>query len=54
MFRDYLRADRSATDAYCAVKRALAAAAPDDWKAWGLYYEVKDAASDLVIAGAEQ
>jgi GrpB-like predicted nucleotidyltransferase (UPF0157 family) len=51
LFRDYLRADALAAAAYGAVKRALAAAAPDDWDA---YYEVKDPASDLALAGAEQ
>lgn len=51
LFRDYLRADRRAAAAYAAVKRALAAAAPDDVDT---YYAVKDPACDLIIAGAEQ
>ncbi len=54
LFRDYLRADGNAACAYHAVKRALAAAAPDNWQDWHLYYEVKDAACDLIMAGAEQ
>lgn len=51
LFRDYLRADARAADAYAAVKRALATAAPDDFDT---YYAVKDPACDLIIAGAEQ
>ena len=51
LFRDYLRADAVAAASYGALKRALAAVAPDDWDA---YYRVKDPASDLVLAGAEQ
>lgn len=51
LFRDYLRADPAAAEAYGALKRALVAAAPDDWDA---YYAVKDPACDLVHAGAEQ
>ncbi|MEY2426239.1 MAG: hypothetical protein QOI61_1811 [Actinomycetota bacterium] len=51
LFRDYLRADPLAATSYGAVKRALATIAPDDWDA---YYEVKDPACDLILAGAEQ
>jgi GrpB-like predicted nucleotidyltransferase (UPF0157 family) len=51
LFRDYLRADRLAAASYGAVKRALAAALPNDWET---YYEVKDPACDLILAGAEQ
>jgi GrpB-like predicted nucleotidyltransferase (UPF0157 family) len=51
LFRDYLRADPRAAASYAAVKRALTTVAPDDWDA---YYEVKDPACDLILAGAEQ
>ena len=51
LFRDYLRDDPLAARAYGAVKKALAKLAQDDWDA---YYEVKDPACDLIIAGAEQ
>jgi GrpB-like predicted nucleotidyltransferase (UPF0157 family) len=51
LFRDYLRADPAAAAAYGQLKRALAAAAPDDWNA---YYSVKDPACDLIIGAAEQ
>ena len=51
LFRDYLRADRLAADSYGALKRALATVARDDWD---VYYDVKDPACDLIIAGAEQ
>ena len=51
LFRDYLRADPLAAASYGAVKRALATVAPDDWET---YYEVKDPACDLILAGAEQ
>lgn len=51
LFRDYLRADPLAAASYGAVKRALATVAPDDWDT---YYEVKDPACDLILAGAEQ
>ncbi len=51
LFRDYLRADAVEAASYGAVKRALAAVAPDDWNA---YYEVKDPVCDLILAGAEQ
>jgi GrpB-like predicted nucleotidyltransferase (UPF0157 family) len=50
LFRDYLRADPLAAASYGAVKRALVSAAPDDRDA---YYEVKDPACDLILAGAE-
>ncbi|MEM9563914.1 MAG: GrpB family protein [Actinomycetota bacterium] len=50
LFRDYLRADRLAADSYAAIKRALTSAAPGDWDT---YYDVKDPACDLIIAGAE-
>ena len=51
LFRDFLRADEVAADAYGALKRALAAVARGDWDA---YYTVKDPACDLIIAGAEE
>lgn len=51
LFRDFLRADPLAAGSYAALKRALVAAAPDDWDT---YYEVKDPACDLILAGAEQ
>ncbi len=51
LFRDYLRADPIAAVSYGAVKQALATVAPDDWDT---YYEVKDPACDLILAGAEQ
>lgn len=51
LFRDYLRADEVAAASYAAVKRALSIVAPNDW---AKYYEVKDPACDLIIAGAEQ
>lgn len=51
LFRDYLRADSLAASSYGAVKRALVTIAPDDP---GAYYEVKDPACDLILAGAEQ
>lgn len=50
LFRDYLRADPLAAGSYGAVKRALATVASDDWDT---YYEVKDPACDLILAGAE-
>ena len=50
LFRDYLRDDALAARSYAAVKRALVAIAPDDWDA---YYDVKDPACDLILAGAE-
>lgn len=51
LFRDFLRADPFAAGSYAALKRALAAAMPDDWDA---YYNLKDPACDLIFAGAEQ
>jgi len=48
--RDYLRSDPVAAGGYEALKRALALHAPDDWD---IYYAVKDAACDLIWAGAE-
>ena len=50
LFRDYLRTDTRAAEAYGQVKRALAQAAPDDRDT---YCAVKDPACDLVIAAAE-
>ena len=50
LFRDYLRADSVAAEAYAQVKRALAVAAPDDWDT---YYAVKDPVCDVIIAAAE-
>ncbi len=50
LFRDYLRADSVAAEAYAQVKRALAIAAPDDWDT---YYAVKDPVCDVIIAAAE-
>ena len=51
LFRDYLRADACAAEAYGELKRALASAASGDWT---MYYAVKDPACDLIIAAAEQ
>ncbi|WP_139981825.1 GrpB family protein [Nocardioides litoris] len=51
LFRDYLRADAEAAEAYARVKRALAQLHPDDVDA---YHAVKDPACDLVIAAAER
>ena len=51
LFRDYLRADAAAAEAYANLKRALAQHAPDDWET---YYAVKDPACDLIWAGAQQ
>jgi GrpB-like predicted nucleotidyltransferase (UPF0157 family) len=51
LFRDYLRADALAAASYAAVKRALVTIARDDWDT---YYEVKDPACDIILAGAEQ
>ncbi|HEV2236417.1 MAG TPA: GrpB family protein, partial [Ktedonobacterales bacterium] len=50
LFRDYLRAAPLAAGAYAQVKRALAAAAPEDWDH---YYDVKDPVCDIIMAGAE-
>lgn len=51
LFRDYLRADPVAAQAYGQLKRALVLAAPDNWDT---YYAVKEPAFGLIIAGAEQ
>jgi len=48
LFRDWMRAHPEALAPYAAMKRALAAAAPDQ------YAEVKDPIVDLVIAVAEK
>ena len=50
LFRDYLRADPVAADAYGLLKRALAEIALDDLD---IYCDVKDPACDLILAGAE-
>ena len=50
LFRDYLRAEPAAAEAYGQVKRALAEAVRDDWEA---YNKVKDPACDLIVAAAE-
>ncbi len=50
LFRDYLRAQPLASEAYGLVKRALAQHGPSDWE---LYYDVKDPVCDIIMAGAE-
>ncbi len=50
LFRDFLRANDLARDAYGQVKVALARLHPDDVDA---YYEVKDPVCDIIMAGAE-
>ncbi len=50
LFRDYLRAEPRARGAYAQLKQALARLHPDDADA---YYDVKDPACDLIMAGAE-
>ncbi|MDQ1430797.1 MAG: hypothetical protein QOF40_1399, partial [Actinomycetota bacterium] len=50
LFRDWMRAHRSAIPPYSAIKRALAAEAPDI----GWYSDLKDPIVDLVIAVAEE
>jgi len=50
LFRDYLRASRSAADSYGTIKRALAARHADDVDA---YYAVKDPVCDLIVHAAE-
>lgn len=50
LFRDYLRADRVACEAYSLVKIALARLHPDDVDA---YYAVKDPVCDIIVAAAE-
>lgn len=47
--RDYLRTHANARDAYAEVKRQLARYFPDDQAA---YYDIKDPAFDLFMAGA--
>ena len=51
LFRDYLRADALARGGYERVKQALARLHADDVDA---YYDVKDPACDIIMAGAEQ
>jgi GrpB-like predicted nucleotidyltransferase (UPF0157 family) len=50
LFRDYLRANPMAAEAYARVKMALAHEHADDIDA---YYAVKDPVCDIIIAGAE-
>jgi GrpB-like predicted nucleotidyltransferase (UPF0157 family) len=50
LFRDYLRADAAAAQAYAQVKSALAKYHADDLDA---YYDVKDRVCDIVMVGAE-
>ncbi|HZC07903.1 MAG TPA: GrpB family protein [Ktedonobacterales bacterium] len=50
LFRDYLRADPLARGGYERVKQALARLHADDVDA---YYDVKDPACDIIMAGAE-
>lgn len=49
--RDYLRTHPAAAAAYAEMKRQLAARFPDDWAA---YYDIKDPAIDMLMAGAEE
>jgi GrpB-like predicted nucleotidyltransferase (UPF0157 family) len=49
--RDYLRAHPDAAMAYAAVKRALAAAFPDDVES---YYAIKDPVFDVIMSGARE
>jgi GrpB-like predicted nucleotidyltransferase (UPF0157 family) len=51
LFRDFLRADPTAADAYSAVKRQLAARFPADVDA---YYDIKDPVMDIIMCGADQ
>ena len=51
LFRDYLRADPSAREAYAQIKQALARLHPDDVDA---YYAVKDPVCDLIMRAAER
>lgn len=51
LFRDYLRANRSAATTYGLIKRALAEHHADDVDA---YYAVKDPVCDLIIDAAER
>lgn len=50
LFRDYLRSNGDARDAYATVKKSLARLFPTDLDA---YYSVKDPAIDMLMAGAE-
>jgi GrpB-like predicted nucleotidyltransferase (UPF0157 family) len=50
LFRDFLRANPAAAQAYGQVKTALAGYHPDNLDA---YYDVKDPVCDIIIAGAE-
>ncbi len=49
LFRDYLQSQPLARDAYAELKRALSRLFPDDGEA---YYDVKDPAIDMLMAGA--
>ena len=51
LFRDYLRTHPAAAAAYGELKRQLAARFTDDWDA---YYDIKDPAIDMLMAGAEE
>ncbi len=50
LFRDYLRADPAAAQAYARVKIALAKYHANDVEA---YYDIKDPACDLILRAAE-
>jgi GrpB-like predicted nucleotidyltransferase (UPF0157 family) len=50
LFRDYLRANPAAAQAYAQVKEALVKYHPNDMDA---YYDVKDPVCDIIISGAE-
>jgi GrpB-like predicted nucleotidyltransferase (UPF0157 family) len=50
LFRDYLRANPAAAQAYAEVKRALAQYHANDQDA---YYAVKDPVCDLIMGAAE-
>ncbi len=50
LFRDYLRAEPRARDAYGLLKHRLARRFPEDRER---YYELKDPAIDMLMAGAE-
>ena len=57
LFRDYLRANPAAAEAYARIKRALAAIVGDDrpaYDAYDAYYAVKDPVCDLIIGAAER
>jgi GrpB-like predicted nucleotidyltransferase (UPF0157 family) len=51
LFRDYLRSDPAAAEAYAQIKFALARLHPNDIDA---YYAIKDPACDLIMRSAEQ